>query len=284
MIIAIASGKGGTGKTTVAVNLACSSIADSVRLLDCDVEEPNCHIFLNPEIQRCEIVGIPVPEVDENKCIACSECSRICQYHAIASLKTKPLVFPELCHGCGGCTKICPTGAISEIRQEIGVVEFGRYDNIEFVHGRLNIGQAMSPPLIRAVKQNVAANGITIIDCPPGTSCPVIAAVKDSDYVVLVTEPTPFGLHDLSLAVETMRELKIPFGVCINRADTGDLKVVDYCRQENIPILLEIPDDRRIAEAYSRGQLIINVLPEFKSGFQKMFDRIAEYYHEARGH
>jgi MinD superfamily P-loop ATPase len=267
--IAVASGKGGTGKTTVAVALALSA-ERPVRFLDCDVEEPNAHIFLKPEIQRSESVGIPIPSVDEAKCNACGECGKICQYHAIVSLKTKPLVFPELCHGCGGCAKVCPTGAITEVDREIGVVEVGTCDGIGFAQGRLNIGHPMSPPLIRAVRKHASDEGLTIIDCPPGTSCPVIAAMRGTDYVLLVTEPTPFGLHDLKLAVETVRELDLRFGVIINRADIGDGRVSDFCRSEGIPILLEIPDDRKVAEAYSRGETLLEARPELRSEFSSL--------------
>jgi len=271
--IAIASGKGGTGKTTVAVSLAVS-IPGEVRLLDCDVEEPNCHIFLKPDIREREPVGIPIPVVDEEKCTGCGECGRFCEYHAIVSLKTTPLVFPELCHGCGGCTKVCPVEAISEVERQIGVVESGRRDGIGFVQGRLNIGQPMSPPLIRAVKKRASTDGITVIDCPPGTSCPVIAAVKGSDFVVLVTEPTPFGLHDLRLAVDMVRELRIPFGVVVNRVGMGDDRVHAFCKDHHIPVLQEIPDDRRVAEAYSRGNVILNALPEYRSYFDNLMNEI----------
>ena len=273
MIVSIASGKGGTGKTTVAVGLALSITGD-VQLLDCDVEEPNCHIFLKPEIQSSEPVGVPVPLVDESKCTACGKCAQICQYNAIAALKTRPLVFPELCHGCGGCALICPEGAISETSREVGVVETGCAGRIQFVHARLRVGEAMSPPLVRAVKKHVKRDGATIIDCPPGTSCPVIMAVKDSDYVILVTEPTPFGLHDLILAVETVRQMGVPFGVVVNRADVGDARVRDYCGSEGISVLLEIPDDRRIAEAYSRGEPIVRALPPLQRDLVALMERV----------
>lgn len=276
MKIAIASGKGGTGKTTVAVALALSA-PGPVRLLDCDVEEPNCHIFLKPEIQRSESVGILVPSVDEAKCNSCGECGKICQYHAIVSLKTKPLVFPELCHGCGGCAKVCPTGAIKEVEREIGVVEEGTRNGVAFVQGRLNIGHPMSPPLIRAVKRRATDDCLNIIDCPPGTSCPVIAAVKDSDFVLLVTEPTPFGLHDLKLAVETVRELRLPFGVIINRSTIGDKRVAKYCYDQGIRILMYISEDRRIAEAYSRGEVITEALPIFQCRFADLYNDVVRF-------
>ncbi len=273
MILSVASGKGGTGKTTVAVALALAAPAP-VRLLDCDVEEPNAHLFLKPEIRRREPVHIPVPVVDEARCDACGECGRICQYHAIISLKTKPLVFPELCHGCGGCAAVCPRSAIAETGREIGVVEEGARDGVSFVQGRLHVGQPMSPPLIRAVRRHAAAEGLTIIDCPPGTSCPVVAAVRGSDFVLLVTEPTPFGLNDLRLAVGTMRELKRPLGVVVNRSDAGDGRVDAYCRQAQIPVLLRIPEDRRIAEAYARGEPVVDVLPGLRNALAVLLEQV----------
>lgn len=275
MQITIASGKGGTGKTTIAVNLALS-IEGKVRLLDCDVEEPNCHVFLRPEIHDTETVGIPVPVVDAEKCAACGKCSNLCQYNAIAAMKKKTLVFPELCHGCGGCALICPENAITETSREVGVVETGRAGHIEFVHGRMRVGEAMSPPLIRAVRRHAKKDALTIIDSPPGTSCPVIAALKDSDYVILVTEPTPFGLHDLTLAVDTVRKMNIPFGVVINRADVGDGRVRNYCAEQAIAVLLEIPHDRRIAEAYSRGQPMVEALPALRREFISLLARVRE--------
>jgi MinD superfamily P-loop ATPase len=275
MRIAIASGKGGTGKTTVAVNLACV-LADSgqtVQYLDCDVEEPNGHIFLNPEITATEPVGIPVPVVDEQKCTGCRKCAEVCQYHAIAVLK-KPLVFAELCHGCGGCALVCPERAIREENRTIGVVETGRAGGVAFVQGRLNVGEPAAPPLIRAVRMKAIADGVAIMDAPPGTSCPVVATVRGADYVLLVTEPTPFGLNDLRLAVEMIRQLGVPHGVVINRADSGDRRVRDFCTAETIPILLEIPDDRRVAEAYSRGHMAVRVLPEWKTMLMDLWNSI----------
>lgn len=275
MRIAIASGKGGTGKTTVAVNLACvlADNGQTVQYLDCDVEEPNGHIFLRPEITATEPVGIPVPVVDEKKCTGCRKCAEVCQYHAIAVLK-KPLVFAELCHGCGGCALVCPEGAIREENRTIGVVETGRADRVGFAQGRLNVGEPMAPPLIRAVKKKAIAEGVAIMDAPPGTSCPVVATVRDADYVLLVTEPTPFGLNDLRLAVEMIRQLGVPHGVVINRADSGDRRVRDFCMAETIPILLEIPDDRRVAEAYSRGHMAVRVLPEWSDSMLRLWGRV----------
>ncbi len=276
MIIAVASGKGGTGKTTVATSLALAA-SDSgryVQLLDCDVEEPNCHIFMRPKIATKTPVGVPVPQVDAEKCTSCGKCGDICQYSAIVSLKTKPLVFPELCHGCGGCLLVCEAGAITEVEREVGIVEQGRSGEVGFAHGVLRVGEAMSPPLIRALKRLIVRNELTIIDAPPGTSCPVIEAVKGADFVVLVTEPTPFGLNDLKLAVAMVRELGLAFGVVINRAGIGDGRVRDYCDADGIEILVEIPDDRKIAEAYSQGRTIKESMPVYGTLFDELLERI----------
>ncbi len=277
MKIAIASGKGGTGKTTVAVNLACvlANGGQAVQYVDCDVEEPNGHIFLKPAITVTEFAGIPVPVVDEDKCTGCRKCADVCQYHAIAVLQTA-LVFPELCHGCGGCALVCPAGAIREESRPIGVVETGAADGVAFAQGRLNVGEPMAPPLIRAVKKKAHAKGVVILDAPPGTSCPVVTTVRDADYVLLVTEPTPFGLNDLKLAVELIRQLGVRHGVVINRADSGDQRVRDYCGAEEVPVLGEIPDDRRVAEAYSRGELAARALPEWADRMQQLWHRLRE--------
>jgi len=274
MIITVASGKGGTGKTTVATSLATVA-PPGAHLLDCDVEQPNAHLFLQPTFDTTETITLPVPHVDLDACDACGKCGQICQFSAIVALKTKPLTFPELCHGCGGCSLVCPTNAITEVSRDVGTLEKGDAHHIRFVHGRLRIGEAMAPPLIRAVKSHAAPNDtLTIIDAPPGTSCPVIEAIRHSDYVVLVTEPTPFGLHDLKLAVDMARELDLPFGVVINRADIGDNRVVDYCQTQNIDILLQIPHDRRIAEAYSKGQPPARLSPTYANMFTQLLNRI----------
>jgi MinD superfamily P-loop ATPase len=272
MILAIASGKGGTGKTTVSVNLA-RTLGSEVRLLDCDVEEPNAHLFLAGERSDEENVTVPIPQVDESLCDGCGECGRFCEYRAIVSFGTTPLIFPEMCHGCGGCAKVCPRKAIRENDRRIGVVETVRAGNVTLIQGRLDVGVATAPPLIRAVKDRLR-NGIpAILDAPPGTSCPVIATLRGADFVVLVTEPTPFGLHDLRLAVDMVRTLGIPFGVVINRIGIGDERVHAFCREENVPVLLEIPDDRRIAEACSRGRLIVEALPEYRGIFRNLIDK-----------
>ena len=272
MVISIASGKGGTGKTTIAVNLAIS--ISNVQLLDCDVEEPNSHIFIKPEINATISVPIPVPKIDKAKCNYCGRCAEVCEYNAIAVLKDTILVFPELCHGCGACSYLCPQNAIGEVKREIGVIELGTKGDLQFGHGRLNIGEAMSPPLIRAVKEYSNSSRTVIIDAPPGTSCPVIESIKGSDYCILVTEPTPFGLNDLMLAVEVLRKLKIPFGVVINRSDLGNEDTHVYCKKENISILMEIPFKKEIAVLYSKGMPLVEQLPEYKKEFSKLYERI----------
>ncbi|MGD9612992.1 MAG: ATP-binding protein [Kiritimatiellia bacterium] len=274
--IAIASGKGGTGKTTVAVHLAALLAAQgrAVQYLDCDVEEPNGHLFLKPQIDSSETAGIPVPVVAADRCVACGKCAEVCEFNAIAMLK-KPLVFPELCHGCGACALVCPVGAIREEPRAIGVVETGRAGSIAFAQGRLNVGEPMAPPLIRAVKARRNPDAVALYDSPPGTSCPVVATVRGAGFVVLVTEPTPFGLHDLSLAIATLRPMGLPLGVVVNRAD-DDRRVQDYCQAENLSVLAELPDDRRVAETYARGDLLFDRLPEWRGHFEQLWARIEE--------
>ena len=280
MSIAIASGKGGTGKTTLSLNLARAACTE-IQLLDCDVEEPNAHLFLKGDVIEEETVAIPIPVVDESLCDGCGECSRICQFNAIVSFGTTAMVFPELCHGCGGCTLVCPKNAIAEIDRRIGVVKTTRSDGITLIHGHLDVGVALAPPLIRAVRSRAVSGSPVIVDAPPGTSCPVIAAVRGTDFVVLVTEPTPFGLNDLKLAVSMVRQLALPFGVVINRIGIGDDRIRAYCAREYIDVLSEIPDDRRIAEAYSEGLLIVDALPEYGPLFFDLLERITACAAEA---
>lgn len=270
--IAIASGKGGTGKTTIAANLALA--LENVQYIDADVEEPNGHLFLKPRIEERISVGIPVPQVDMSLCTHCGMCAEICEYHAIVAIKDKVLTFPELCHGCGGCSYVCPADAIEEVEREIGVIEQGMAGPIEFVHARLNVGEPMAPPLIRKVKTFIHNAKPAVVDAPPGTSCPVVESVKGADFCVLVTEPTPFGLNDLRLAVEMVRILGIPSGVIVNMADIGNRDVRDYCRKEGVPILMEIPFDRKIAELYSKGIPLTDALPGYKDGFLKLYHDI----------
>jgi MinD superfamily P-loop ATPase len=276
MIIAVASGKGGTGKTTISTNLAMSlaRTGKQVQYIDCDVEEPNGHIFLKPVIESTEDVTVGVPEVDLKKCTGCGKCGQLCQYSAILCVKNSVLVFEQLCHSCGGCMAICPAKAITEKQRKIGIAEFGSSNGIAFGHGKLDIGAIQSPAVIRYVKRKIKNNSIVILDAPPGTSCPVIEAVKGSDFVLLVTEPTPFGLNDLELAVGVVRELKLPFAVVINRSDIGDDAVVKYCRQENIEVLIQIPNDRKIAESYSRGVMIVEAMPDYRQKFMKLYEDI----------
>jgi len=278
MKIAIASGKGGTGKTTIATNLVCSiaRMGKTVQYLDCDVEEPNGHIFLKPDIEETQNITIGVPGVDTEKCDGCGKCGQLCQYSAIICLKDIVMTFDQLCHSCGGCMLVCPTGAIKEKQKEIGFADFGTANGVKFGQGRLKIGDIHTPSLIKRVKKNSIDEGVVIIDVPPGTSCPVIEAIKGVDFVLLVTEPTPFGLNDLKLAVGMVRELKIPFAVVINQSDLGDDQVQQYCDGENIQIILEIPNDRRIAAAYSVGKMIIDVLPEYKKDFTGLYESVSQ--------
>jgi MinD superfamily P-loop ATPase len=280
MIISMASGKGGTGKTTLAVNLALSLSKGTVQLIDCDVEEPNSHIFLSPSIHQVTSVGISVPRIDESKCTYCGKCAQVCEYHAIAVILKNVLVFDELCHGCGACSYLCPEKAIFEVEREIGIVQEGSSNGIPFVNGVLNVGEPMASPLIRKVKEKIQKDKIVILDAPPGTACPVIETVKGSDFCVLVTEPTPFGLNDLELAVGMLEKLGIPKGVVINKADIGDRGIWDYCKSKNIPILMEIPLDRKIAESYSKGIPFVRENSSYVSQFQKLFEKV-ENLHES---
>ncbi len=273
MIIAVASGKGGTGKTTIATNLA-RSLGTQAQLIDCDVEEPNAHLFLRPVIERTSEVTISVPEVDTSKCTYCGECGTFCRFSAIVAIGSHVLTFPELCHGCGGCMKVCPERAIHETPRVLGFVEEGTSGPVHYVGGRLRIGEAMSPPLIRAVRSRTRQEVPVILDAPPGTSCPMIAAVRGVDYCILVTEPTPFGISDLKLAVEVVRSLGIPHGVVVNRSDLDDGEMRSFSRKEDLRILLEIPEDRKIAEAYSRGETIVDTYPHYRGIFADLYERI----------
>ncbi len=270
MIISVASGKGGTGKTTIATNLA-ASLERGVKILDCDVEEPNSHLFLSPEIEKTEPVFTPVPLIDENKCTYCNKCVEICRYKAITIIGKTILTFAELCHSCGGCMAVCPENAITEKGRELGHLDTGRSKEIGFVHGKLRVGEAMSPPLINRVRSYIEPDMVNIIDAPPGTSCPVITAMKNTDFVLMVTEPTPFGLHDLKLGVKAVKLIGIPCGLVINRSDIGNDDVRDYAKEERLPILLEIPFDRNIAQIYSKGDLIVEKMPEYKEQFLKLY-------------
>lgn len=275
MILSIASGKGGTGKTTVAVNMALSvSENQNLQFLDCDVEGPNAHFFIKVELAEEKTATLPYPEIDENKCTFCGRCAEICAYNALAVLKENVLTFPELCHGCGACKLFCPENAIKEKGRRIGVIRKGHAGNIFFISGKLDVGQAMSPPLIRQIKKMIDFQQDVILDVPPGTSCPMVEAVKGSDHTLLVTEPTPFGLNDLKLSVETLRQMGVPFSVVLNRSRSGNSIIHEYCRNEKIPLVLEIPLERRIAEAYSRGEALVDIDPNYAIKFLDLFKSI----------
>ncbi len=289
MKITVASGKGGTGKTTVAVNLLLTVAGleaparpEMLTFLDCDVEEPNAHIFLKPELTRSEEVGLLLPEVDFDACTYCGTCAEVCAYNAIAVLGKKVLVFPELCHGCGSCTTNCPENAIHEVPRITGRLDWGtvRADGatVAFGQGEMNVGEAMATPIIRELKAQGLSDGddaLAILDAPPGNACPVVETMRGSDFVLLVTEPTPFGLHDLRVAAQVAREeLGVPIGVVINREGVGDEGVDAFCAKANIPILLRLPLDRRIAETYADGIPMVDALPEYRSAFERLYAKI----------
>ncbi len=292
MIVTIASGKGGTGKTTVAVSLALSLAETSQGaarplLLDCDAEEPNAALFVHPTIEERREVGQMVPQVDLATCTRCGRCAEVCQYHAITVVGKKVLVFPELCHGCGSCTLNCPVHAIDEVLSVMGTIERGRAGALDFAQGTMNVGEAMAVPIIRQLKRwmipQPAGDRPIILDAPPGTACPVVETMRGADVVLMVTEPTPFGLHDLRLAVEVAREeLGLPVAVVINRDGVGNRDVEQYCATERVPIVMRIPLERQIAEAYSEGLALVQAMPAYRPLFVDLWRKLQAYGLEQR--
>ncbi len=272
MKIAILSGKGGTGKTTLAASLAIS--VENSQYIDCDVEEPNGALFLNPKLKKVIPVKVPVPHVDDALCDGCGICAKTCRYNALAVIKGKVVKFPEICHHCGACAIACPQKAITEVDREIAVIEAD--EGGLFLQGRLNIGEPISVPVIKELKLMAKKNGPVFLDCAPGASCTAVASIEDSDFCILVTEPTPFGLHDLKIAVSLVRKMQIPFGVVINKAMEHDRRVQDYCEKEEIDVLMEIPYLREIAENYSRGIVPAGIKDEWKEKFAALYQRIKE--------
>ncbi|WP_456473518.1 nucleotide-binding protein [Desulfolithobacter sp.] len=278
MIITVASGKGGTGKTTVTASLA--TVWDApLQVVDLDVEEPNLHLFLRPELETPAKVWMEVPELNAEKCTGCGDCVEMCQFKAISMMLSTLTLYPEMCHGCGGCIAVCRENALQAGRRELGEIRQGRAGKIDFLMGTLRIGEAMSPPFMEQVKKQMQqtlleTNQDVIIDAPPGVSCPAICSVIDSDVIALVTDATPFGFHDFKLAWESFSPLGKPMGVVINRAGLGTRDIYDFCQKKNIPILAEIPFDRSIAVAYSRGRVIAGVSDELGTVFSSLREKI----------
>lgn len=277
MRIAVASGKGGTGKTTIAINLALSlSELEPVQLLDCDVEEPNAHLFLDPSFESEQSVDKLLPSVDSEACIHCGACVRNCEFNALARMGDNVMLYDSLCHGCGRCTLVCPVAAISEQPHQLGILQSGVSRGFSFSHGLLNVGETMATPIIHALKETIDSTKLTIMDAPPGTGCPMIAALHDASVALLVTEPTPFGLHDLKAAVGVARTLGVPVAVVINRYGIGDNQIERYCDQQDIPVLLTVPFDRAIAESYAIGIPLVDAIPSWNKPFLKLAEQLKE--------
>ncbi|MDD2533541.1 MAG: ATP-binding protein [Eubacteriales bacterium] len=274
MIIAVLSGKGGTGKTTVAVSLA--SVITNSQYIDCDVEEPNGFIFMKPLIERTDVVVVKVPDIDPSRCTLCGDCARICQFHALAATKSGILTFPDLCHHCGACTLVCRADAIREVPRRIGVIEADAQDRM--IQGKLDVGQPVGIPIITALKKRIQPQATSIVDCSPGSSCAVVRSLEGSDYALLVTEPTPFGLHDLKITVELVRKMQIPAGVVLNKAGADNSLIEAYCQNVQLPILMQIPFSRTLAEAYSNGRLPIHSGSRWITRFEELFQNILESF------
>jgi MinD superfamily P-loop ATPase len=272
MKIVVASGKGGTGKTSIAVNLALSTGAKQI--IDCDVEEPNVHIFLKPENPRRKPVELLVPEIDEEKCTYCRRCAEFCQYNALFVVGETAMVFPELCHSCGGCKLVCPEDAITEKPRQIGTITVAESRGMGLVYGELNVGEALAVPVISAVKDQAKDDGLVILDAAPGAACPLVETVHGADFCLMVTEPTPFGLHDLQVATEVVKQLGVPLGVAVNFAGVGDRGVYRFCEREELPVIMEIPYDRRIAELYSRGVPFTAEMTEWHGRFRELLETV----------
>jgi MinD superfamily P-loop ATPase len=278
MLITVASGKGGTGKTTVAVNLAAVAAAQgrAATLLDCDAEDPDCRVFLKPEGLAAEPFAVEVPAFARERCDFCRRCGEICRFHALVALKNDVVLFPELCHGCGGCWEVCPRGALSPVPRVIGEIRTGGARGVRFVEGRLAVGERTAAPIIREVKRRGGREGLVLADAPPGTACAMVEAARGSDYVLLVTEPTPFGFYDLKLAAAVVRELGLPCGVVVNRAGEGEDELRRWCAAEGIEILAAIADDRRVAEVYADAGLVVEELPAYRPVFEAILRRLGE--------
>lgn len=273
MNLGIAGGKGGTGKTTVALSLAYS-VDKKIELFDLDVEEPNLNIFLNTDTKKIQEVNKKIPVIDSNKCLHCSKCSEKCQFNALVIFNNQEMIHEELCHGCGLCKRVCPNDAITEKKQRIGSIKKAIKENIIFYQGTLDTGKAISTPIIEELKEKSQENKLSIYDCPPGTDCPVIESLRDLDYCILVTEPTPFGLNDLKRSIKVLKKLKVPSGVIINRYEPNYHEIEDYCQKNNITIHLKIPNKKEIAENYSEAEIFVENKPEWKEKFQNLIKDI----------